>query len=90
MEALLLITIFLSFFIIGMFMSFRFNYDKADGTALFVCAIVCAVGLFIVEAHYLLNSKPTAMDVYRGNTTLKITSVDGIPTDSVVVFKDRN
>ncbi len=32
---------------------------------------------------------PTALDVYRGNTELKITSVNGIPTDTIVVFKNK-
>jgi hypothetical protein len=35
------------------------------------------------------TSSPSAIDVYRGKTTLKITSVDGIPTDSVVVYKKK-
>lgn len=33
------------------------------------------------------NPAPSALDVYRGNTELEITSVNGIPTDAVVVFK---
>ena len=32
---------------------------------------------------------PSAMDVYRGKTTLEITYKDGIPVDSVVVFKNN-
>ena len=32
--------------------------------------------------------KPTAMDVYKGKTTLEMTYKDGIPIDSVVVWKD--
>ena len=35
------------------------------------------------------NNKPTALDVYQGNTTLEITYRDNIPIDSVVVFKDE-
>lgn len=35
------------------------------------------------------NPNPTAMDVYRGRTTLEITYKDGVPVDSVVVFKDK-
>ena len=37
----------------------------------------------------IITEKPTpsAIDVYRGNTELEITSVNGVPTDSVVVFK---
>ena len=34
-----------------------------------------------------INPKPTALDVYQGNTELEITSVNGVPTDTVVVFK---
>lgn len=32
--------------------------------------------------------KPTALDVYRGETKLQINYTDSIPTDSVVVWKD--
>jgi hypothetical protein len=32
-------------------------------------------------------SKPTALDVYRGKTTLEVTSINGVPQDTVVVFK---
>ena len=49
--------------------------------------------LVIIEVYLLSNitEKPTpsALDVYRGNTELEITSVNGVPTDSVVVYKDR-
>ena len=34
------------------------------------------------------NPTPSAIDVYRGNTELEITSVNGTPIDSVVVFKN--
>lgn len=48
--------------------------------------------LVIIEVYLLFNiiGKPTpsALDVYRGNTELEITSMNGIPIDSVVVFKD--
>ena len=33
------------------------------------------------------NNIPTAMDVYQNKTTLEITYRDGVPVDSVVVFK---
>ena len=32
---------------------------------------------------------PTAIDVYRGRTTLEITYKDGVAIDTVVVFKER-
>ena len=36
-----------------------------------------------------MAGKPTAMDVYQGKTTLEITYKDGVPVDSVVVFKNK-
>lgn len=42
---------------------------------------ICLFGIIIEK------QKPSALDVYRGNTELQITSVNGIPTDTVVVFK---
>ena len=40
-------------------------------------------------ADIIGDTKPSAIDVYRGNTKLEITSVNGVPTDSVVVFKEK-
>ena len=40
-------------------------------------------------SNIIEKQKPSALDVYRGNTELEITSVNGVPTDSVVVYKDR-
>ena len=51
--------------------------------AYLVVAITLIVGINTSEPM------PTALDVYRGNTELKITSVNGIPTDTVVVFKNK-
>ena len=48
--------------------------------------------LFVIEicivSFILKKPKLSAIDVYRGNTELEITSVNGVPTDTVVVFKD--
>ena len=49
--------------------------------------------LMVVEVYLLADiigePKPSAIDVYRGNTELEITSVNGTPIDSVVVFKEK-
>lgn len=46
---------------------------------------------FVIEvgivSDILAEQIPTALDVYRGNTELMITSVNGVPTDTTVVFK---
>ena len=53
-----------------------------------------AIGTLMTIEVYLLadiigDTKPSALDVYRGNTELKITSVNGTAIDSVVVFKEK-
>ena len=49
--------------------------------------------LMVIEVYLLADiigePKPSAIDVYRGNTELEITSVNGTPIDSVVVFKEK-
>ena len=49
--------------------------------------------LMTIEVYLLADiigePKPSAIDVYRGNTELEITSVNGTPIDSVVVFKEK-
>ena len=44
---------------------------------------------FCLLADIMGKHKPSALDVYRGNTELEITSVNGTPIDSVVVFKEK-
>ena len=61
--------------------------DRWQGVAGMWC-IVFLTDAAIIANHYI-NPKPTALDVYRGNTELQITSVNGMPTDSVVVFKNN-
>jgi membrane-bound ClpP family serine protease len=51
-----------------------------------------AIGAYLLSGGILMHQescKPTAMDVYKGKTTLEITYKDGVPVDSVVVFKDK-
>lgn len=47
--------------------------------------------LFVMEiclVHEIIEKpKPSALDVYRGNTELEITFVNGTPIDTVVVFQ---
>ena len=60
----------------------------ANGLAFFLGII----GAYILSGGIIMyqeSCKPTAMDVYKGKTTLEITYKDGVPVDSVVVFKDK-
>ena len=44
---------------------------------------ICLVSMIIEKPT------PSALDVYRGNTELEITSINGTPIDTVVVFKKK-
>lgn len=59
---------------------------KGDLTSA-IMAFAIVVGTFI--CLYVDFDEPTAIDVYRGKTTLKITYKDGVAIDSVVVYKDK-
>lgn len=49
-----------------------------------------AGAIFALTLTIMLEStKPQAIDVYRGYTTLEITHRDSIPVDSIVVFKNK-
>lgn len=56
---------------------------EGASVATMVCAVLC--GAFLVMAA--MKSIPTALDVYRGKTTLEITYRDSVAVDSVVVYK---
>lgn len=58
-----------------------FNYGYIG---LIVGVIIPSVLLF-----YITLTNPTAMDVYRGKTTLEVTYKDSVAIDSVVVFKEK-
>ena len=74
-------------FVIGVIL-ILFSYP--DDTIGIIGGILCFFALCIPLIKISPKQcKPTALDVYRGNTELKITSVNGIPTDTVVVFKNK-
>jgi hypothetical protein len=69
----------------------RKDYDY-NGLVGMIGVILLLVAIAIADAHinaHIKDHNPTALDVYRGNTELEITSVNGIPTDTVVVFKNK-
>lgn len=52
-------------------------------------AFIISVTLMFVPVLNTRSSKPSALDVYQGKTTLKVTYQDGVPVDSIVVFKTK-
>ena len=61
-----------------------------DGGVIF--GVIFSV-MFVIEVSLVSNvieePKPTTMDVYQGKTTLEYKMVDGVKTDSMVIFKNK-
>lgn len=74
---------------IGTVISSNNKYSFDEGIAF---GIVFSV-MFVIEvallSDFLKNPTPTAMDVYQGKTTLEYKMVDGVKTDSMVIFKNE-
>ena len=66
---------------------------KVAKTGLCVTLVGVALGMaavaVIVQECSDKNATPTALDVYRGKTTLEITYRDSVAIDSTVVYKVR-
>ena len=61
------------------------NFFLKDCT---VC--ICIVFLIIIIIAQIFSlSQPTALDVYREETLLEVKTINGIPSDSTVVWKER-
>ena len=55
-----------------------------------IVAIMCAIiGIVIIPGMKNIQPEPTAIDVYRGLTELEVTSVNGVPKDTVEVYKNK-
>ena len=72
-------------------LSFRISNNSTEDFDIGVIIGYFMTILVLIEVYLLSNiigkPIPSALDVYRGNTELEITSVNGVPTDTVVVFK---
>lgn len=70
--------------IVGLYVIFHYNMEPGGLFVIFVLG-----GLFCMAISNEKESKqPKPIDVYRGKTTLKITYVDSIPQDTLVVWKE--
>lgn len=70
----------------------RDRCDESFDAGVFIGAVIMILMVIEICLIEIIKEKPTpsALDVYRGNTELEITSVNGVPTDTVVVFKTNN
>ena len=66
-----------------------FTKDSDERLSTTILIAFSSIFLFIAIESICLKDTPNAIDVYRGKTTLEITYKDGMPIDSVVVFKNK-
>ena len=84
----MIVAVGIIFLIFGLIL-FHVDYTKEKPQITsFYGVLVAAIGIMIICA-FSPETKPTALDVYNNKTTLQITYVDSIPTDTVVVFKEE-
>jgi hypothetical protein len=72
----------LSLFILGITIA-----NKHNDIIPFMSGCFIGIAIMVGVMKHIESKSITPLDVYRGNTELKITSVNGVPTDTVVVFK---
>lgn len=60
--------------------------EKERKYQLLLCAFI-GITFTALWCNIMSLYEPKPIDVYRGYTELKITSVNGVPTDTVVVWK---
>lgn len=60
---------------------------KAEGNATLsnIFLFISVIGLLLIFIY--INNTPTALDVYKGKTELRITYEGKTPVDSVVIYK---
>ena len=57
------------------------------GLCSMIIGVIMGIMAIVVKEHSEKGTTPTALDVYRGKTTLEITYRDSVAVDSVVVYK---
>ena len=77
----------LALIILGNHISERCDDSFNVGTFIGSFTTILVVIEICLVSEIIEKPTPSALDVYRGNTELEITSVSGTPIDTVVVFK---
>lgn len=71
----------------SLFLSTEEDADFNTGLICGVFVILLAIAEILTIFEISREHKPKAIDVYRNKTELEITSVNGVPRDTVVVWK---
>lgn len=76
------------FFLISFILYLLGEGDGDFGTGL-ICGALIVILMILIGMLIPKKSKPQAIDVYRGKTELEIHSINNMPQDTVVVWKNN-
>lgn len=77
-----IVIVTLLWFIYAGYLTIKYDMKEELWYLSLLVAVWCVCSFVAVDVKY-----PQPIDVYRGNTTLKISYIDSIPQDTVVVWK---
>ena len=75
------------FMAVGLVIFFICANIEQNGIKPIVALILCATGMLNILFYSNGDIHPSAMDVYKGKTVLRITYEDKVPVDTVVIYK---
>ena len=75
------------YIVIGILLSLISFFVKQKATCLTITCTLYMVGILNVMIYNYAIKAPSALDVYKGKTVLKITCEDKVPVDTVVIYK---
>ena len=75
------------YIVVGFLISLICFFLKIDDRGWAIAFAFCIItGILNVIIYYTIET-PSALDVYKGKTVLKITYEDKVPVDTVVIYK---
>ena len=76
-------------FAVSLFLVIIINAKKLNKISTSLLLIPLLLTIDIIASLFAHSKEPTAMDVYKGKTTLEITYKGGVAIDSTVVWKNK-
>ena len=65
------------------------EHNKENDFPSFVIIPIFPLITMLMFCNIAALFQPTPLDVYKGNTELEITTINGVPTDTIVVWKNK-
>lgn len=89
-EVLVVVAVLLVLSILGVVVACMSNEYKSTRDKCWIAIFGFLIGVFLMLLLYeeFIGCQPNALDVYRGLTELEVTSINNVPQDTVVVWKN--